>query len=687
MDIPTINFTPSQPDNSTIPAIPPNMGGAPSSNAQNNGVKINFTPTDNVGNKNLPVQNQTQQQPTFGGPTWLGSKQMSAIDFTNQSAIKQYAQAIATTIPEDFGTIINSAGNLAKGIGSSVINLLNPDQNKNTIATAGKAIAGGIESIPGISKYFNNSMAQSDKQAFGSIVSYFGKKYGGNSPQDVLKNITNTAGTDPVGTLFDLSMLLDGVGGATSAISKIGQAGDIAELTAGMSDADKMAFIEDASRSGAFGKGMEIGQKISDTGEALNPITNTIKAGGAALQGAKDLASTAKENIGEWYSNKNLGWEKNAWTAPTEKPSGFNKATDIYNGAKARGNDIAEILTNDGVKLADNVEEGRFSTADTAEKIRNDASKASNEMLRPALEEANPGVQKVSVDDAIKNAKSQISNDRTITAGDKQTLLNNLDKEASALKEKYPDGMSLTDMHDEKITYGQNVKRNPMGDVNLSLKNQANEALRDTFKNLVEQKAPKSIPVKEFNAELQKQYQAADYLDNLDDKKVPTSLKGQIAKLGGKLAGGSVGNAVAGPFGAYVGYKIAGMVENMLNDIPANIRGSFLDNLEKTNPEAFKQVSEYMKQSAQERSTRLLLPAAGETTNIPTEKPAIQLPDKGVLKGQQTLREPTTGNYVEPPTHNIIEKPKQELPSLKAIHEGYNRLYNTYVRHFRGNGT
>ncbi len=45
---------------------------------------------------------------------------------------------------------------------------------------------------------------------------------------------------------------------------------------------------------------------------------------------------------------------------------------------------------------------------------------------------------------------------------------------------------------------------------------------------MVEKKAPADLPIKEFNAELQKKYQMADYLESLHGKNVP---KGTASKL------------------------------------------------------------------------------------------------------------------------------------------------------------
>ena len=60
----------------------------------------------------------TSSQEKFGGPAWLGSKQMSAQEFTSQPAIKQYAQAFATTLPKSlYQTFIQAP---LKGIASTV---------------------------------------------------------------------------------------------------------------------------------------------------------------------------------------------------------------------------------------------------------------------------------------------------------------------------------------------------------------------------------------------------------------------------------------------------------------------------------------------------------------------------------------------------------------------------------------
>lgn len=325
-------------------------------------------------------------------------------------------------------------------------------------------------------------------------------------------------------------------------------------------------------------------------------VTQGIKTGVEGVKNtASDVVQGAKDSAGQHYIDS----AKEAWAKPTTvSKASYGKATDIFNNAASNGHDISDTLVKNGVKLSDNVEGGQFSTDSTADKIRSDAGKMSNETLRPALEIANKTVPKTPVKDIIDKTIADIKNSTGVTPGDKLTQIAKAKAEGDALTAEHPDGMSLSDMHDKKITYASNGKYSPIGDVNVNNSAAVNRSFGRTLADQVESKSPSGIPVHEFNSELQKQYQVADYLDALNNKKVPTSLVSKITNTAGKVAGASVGASLGGGvLGGVGGYHIGGMVESMLENMPNPIKNYFLKNMETTNPEAFTKIQEYLKSS------------------------------------------------------------------------------------------
>lgn len=357
-------------------------------------------------------------------------------------------------------------------------------------------------------------------------------------------------------------------------------------------------------------------------------------------QGVKDLSGKAKEGGTSMAANN----EKSAWSKPTNTPkASFNKATDIYKSAESQGHDISSTLVDNGIKLSDNIEKSPsgtkiYNTADTADKIHADARKMSNEMLRPALEKADAaGAPKTSIDEVVNSAKKNIQNDKSLTAESKTSLMKKLDQSKISLENRYPHGMSLVDLHDEKIVRDLNSKYSPVGDIATNAEATKNKALADSTRKLVEQKAPEDIPVKAFNAELTKQHQAANYLDALHGKTVPQSILSKIARTTAKVVGAAVGNSVGGGvLGGVGGYHIGGMVESMIEGLPNPLKSSLLDNLKTSNPEAFKAVSQYLSKE---------IPT---TPDVPLKLPEIPEKTQTMEMGNYKLQKNPTTGIVEP---------------------------------------
>ena len=117
--------------------------------------------------------------------------------------------------------------------------------------------------------------------------------------------------------------------------------------------------------------------------------------------------------------------------------------------------------------------------------------------------------------------------------------------------------------------------------------------------------------VKEFNAELQKQYQAADYLDSLHGKKVPQSLVTKVARTTAKVIGAAAGHKLGGGIlGGVGGYHIGGVLETAFEGLPNPVKGYFLQNLKTSNPLAFQKLIQYLGEQQAEQLTRLALPPA-----------------------------------------------------------------------------
>jgi hypothetical protein len=439
-----------------------------------------------------------------------------------------------------------------------------------------------------------------------------------------------------------LSWITDALGGATNAVAGVATAVvDPLATAAG----EKLRQVVGANTSDEIGQKLvdaansPEGQKIIQTytpavkdvgavGDVAN-LFGTVGLGEGAgemvsqiakLAGIPEIAQNLADNSGAGIKgvlqDHFVQAEKNDWARPsTVSKSTYSTPTDILKNAASKGTDIPDVIVKNGTKIAENVNGGQYDTADTAAKYRTDAGNMSKQLLRPSLQMADYSTHPTPVSE-IKVPENIIqAQGRGVTPDDVEKIQGVIKDKLSSLENKYPDGMGLTDMHDNKITYSQNGKYSPVGDSSVDNNAIANRSIASVLGDMVEDKAPEGIPVHEFNAELQKQYQAADYLDSLDGKKVPQGLMQNLRSTFGKGVGALVGSHLgAGLLGDVAGYHIGGMVESTLEGLPESIRGHFLNNLKVTNPAAFEAVENYMGAETAAQGTRLGLPAAGESS-------------------------------------------------------------------------
>lgn len=327
----------------------------------------------------------------------------------------------------------------------------------------------------------------------------------------------------------------------------------------------------------------KVGPTISDTGSALKDAVTPTPPDPIAVKAVAD-AKTATQLQGvaqDW-----------------EKPSTINQPS--YKNARAaleKAPGTPQFLAEQGLNPFAHVEDGKYSTEEAAQNLRDTAGKLSNETLRPSLQAADQRTPLTPVTDITRAAMEQAQKTPHITADDAEAIATNIAQKGDALARKYPDGMSLENMHDEKITYAKNggysqFKSN--ADTNAAI---SNKTMGSTLADMVEETAPPELPVHDFNAYLQKYYQAADYLDALNGKKAPVSTAQAVARGVSKFGGAVIARHLAPGIGdlvsTFAGYKIGGALEHAAENFTNPMRDTFLRNLKITNPEAFTKVQAY----------------------------------------------------------------------------------------------
>ena len=471
---------------------------------------------------------------------------------------------------------------------------------------------------------------------------------------------------------------LNAVGGAFNAAT--GAAGNIGNLLAdisqkiGLMSPEQRAAYDKANADFANSESGKTTTNVADTLNSLGNIANTILGAKGAVSTAEAVPAAvakvkgaitpeppppgaAEVKVKAQTATKIKG-VADTWAKPTTINS------TAYNGARAvlaKDPTIPKFLAEQGVNPWAHIENERYATADTAQALRDTAGKMSNDTLRPSLQMADYSTPKTSVADVVKTAIKENTKDPTQTAGDREAIIRNITKEGAALQRKFPDGMSLTDIHDNKITYSKNAGYSPMksaSDNNLAT---GNRSISSALQHTLESKAPSGVPVEDFNGYLSQYYKAADYLDALNNKKAPVSLGQNIAHRGAQVLGAVAGHGIGGGIlGGVGGYVIGGALEHALEHLSNSARGSFLSNLEVTNPEAFTKVREYLTKQNSGANGMLRLPAAGKDTPIPlgpdsvTPKPTVA---PYAAKAKLPVANPKTGRMTRVYTSESAKLP------------------------------
>lgn len=398
----------------------------------------------------------------------------------------------------------------------------------------------------------------------------------------------------------------------------------------------------------------------------LGTIANTIlmaKGGQETAKGAKTVVDTAvkdvKSTIADPFggSATNLSPEQmqaklKGVSEDWKKPTTINEPK--YNNARAvlaKDPEVTQNAAKMGLNPFSSIEDGKYNTKALAQQVRDDTGKLSRDILRPSLQMADYAVDRSSLNDL----KPKV-NDFGVTPDASEAIQARLSTKLDALQRKYPEGMSLTDMLDEKITYDKNggysqFKSN--ADTNDAI---ANRAVANTLRTQLIAKAPKDLPIEEFFAEQTKNYRVSDYLKSLDKVKAPVNPLQAGARMVAKFGGAKLGAIVGGDIvSSFAGYQIGKILESFVENMTNPMRDSFLQNLKVTNPEAFAQMEKFLGTAETTRATTLKL---SPPTPLGTDKNPIITPS------------PTT---YENPALKIRKQAPENVPLLRK--PGENTIF------------
>lgn len=385
------------------------------------------------------------------------------------------------------------------------------------------------------------------------------------------------------------------------------------------------------------GKGAGYIKKFAEThqllGGAAAPISEKIASGfqkvdekaGSLFKGTgtkfKDAISSqypglSKESLTKRYTNV----EAKNFAKPSETPSAsYRKATEIFKNAQGQGTDLADVAVKNGVRHDSLIEGGKYNTVDTADALRADAMKTSRDLIRPALAAAEPGVPKVPISQLRDKLISRVDNipSTQITDAERELMKRRITTEygdISAAARAHPEGFSLTDLHDNSIAMNLKGKYKFNGTSSDEFKARTAREAGAVFRELLESNAPEDLAVGKFKAELQKKFQLADYLEALNNKKVPMGLVQKAVDLFGKVAGATAGAKLGGGLGGVAGYHLGGVLFDAFENLPNPVKAKYLNSIARETPEVFKAFQDYLGKKEVEKLMQLKLPGAGQSS-------------------------------------------------------------------------
>lgn len=409
---------------------------------------------------------------------------------------------------------------------------------------------------------------------------------------------------------------------------------------------------------------------LTDAKKAIKiPVQDVQKTGQSMI----DSFKTATNNVTEEMKHKIFGLPseqiKNTtadWARPAESPKpSYKKANTILKNSP----DTPKFLAEQGLDPISHIEDGNYNTKETAQSLRDTAATMSNETLRPSLQAADYSTPRTDVSAIESRAIAEARQTKGLTAGNMNSIIQSIKEEAIALKQNYPNGLSLEDMHDNKIDYAnsKNSGYSPVNDPKVNNSAVSNRSMASAFQKVLEEKAPPEIPVHDFNQYLSQYHKAADYLMELNSKKAPLTLTQNIANRTAKAAGAIVGAHVGGLPTEFAGYSIGGALEHAVENMPNPVRVEFLQNLQRVNPKAFEQVVNYLGEEKTKALTQLHLP---EGAPLGSEKNPI-VPQAPTTFEKPSLRS-FNQNQMTPPRTLLKERASPMITPLKALQEEKN---------------
>lgn len=419
-----------------------------------------------------------------------------------------------------------------------------------------------------------------------------------------------------------------------------------------------------AKPSAALARGAQAVDNAVDTG-----VSKVVKAPVTAFQKLYPNASLQQHYLDVNAKDLELPTKTNS--------ASYNKASSIFNDAKNRGIDLAQVANERGIAHDAIASDGKYDTEDTADALRKQNYEVGKQTLRPALKAIEPSVQNVPISQVrgallkeIHDTPASQLNDADRAAQIKRVNTQYGDDSPAAAA--HPNGYKLTDLYDSRIeAQGRGKYKAGITTEPNVLKAKFARSEGKVFKNLFDRNVPENSGLDAVRKESEKNFMLADYLDALDTKKIPEGITKKAVRIFGRGLGGALGSKVGGFPGFLVGSRGGDMLFSSFETLPNPIKSAVLTKAfasRSTSP-VFDTLNKYLGEQETARLLRKALPAAGESSFKETP-PTIFVTPKGVatpIKSEATdVAAVETGKAKVPKTSQKLKDFLKQVDAAQA---------------------
>lgn len=364
-----------------------------------------------------------------------------------------------------------------------------------------------------------------------------------------------------------------------------------------------------------------LAERITTGAQAFDTGVNKLfkGAGQTVSAGVKSQYPDTTEKIAKHYEDVEM---KRLFEPTKVAGKTYNKSTDVLKDAQRRGVDLKKVASDNKIYVSEHIKDGKFDTKDIADTLADETMSGGPEILRPALAAADPGVQRIPIQEVRNRVLSKISKVKDTVLSPKQKLAfaEKVAKEYaddSITAQVYKDGYNLTNLYDSKLQTSSKLYKAPktggVQSISDSLIGQQKKIESEVFDELLRKNAPKELGLDTYFKAQEGRFTLANYLRTLDGNKAPQTLFQRGVRRAAQLAGATTGAQVAGPFGMFSGYQFGGIVSDTFSTASNPVKVAYLKSIGKTEPEIYKIMKNYVTSS---ELAKLLRPKLSAPTTI-----------------------------------------------------------------------